>query len=187
MLVRRVPDPPGQPGGWTSGDIVDGMTQPPITPPPSPPVGPAPPPLPPGHGEIMVRPLPHPESRWLRIFYPAPDFRVDRKRWRATYPVTFLTAPAGLRRLQLREAGGRGRFVSIKARVEVYPGQWRRLTVGPWQGRTYPTLVDERGVNINTATPPGCKQVILALLGFLILVAGFAAACWFGSDLRNPL
>jgi hypothetical protein len=143
--------------------------------------GPLPPPLPPDLGGIMVWLPPKPESRWLRVFLRDPGLRVDRRRWRANRPVTFLIAPAGRRRLQLREPTGRGELVSVQAAIDVYPGQWRRLTVDPEQGRTaYPALLDERGVNINAGPPPGRKQGMLALLGFLVLIVGFVALCWLG-------
>lgn len=128
----------------------------------------------------MVWLPPEPGSRWRRMLEPTPHFRVDRKRSRAKRPITFLTAPAGLRRLQMLVAGGLGDAVVAQVGINVYRGQWRQLTIG--QG-AYPPVFDERGVNVNTVTPPGRRQVTLGLVAFFVpvLLALLVTLAIFGS------
>lgn len=116
-----------------------------------------------------------PESRWRRWFLRAPVVRVDRNRWRLAYPVTFLTAPAGLRQVRLVEQSGLGELVLVQVRINVYSGQWRQLTVGPQTIRPgrypAPPVADERGVDVNTAARLNRRRAVVGLLVFLVGVA----------------
>jgi hypothetical protein len=105
---------------------------------------------------------------------------VDRKRWQGAYPVTFLTAPAGLRRIRLVERAGPGQMVLVQAHISVHSGQWRQLNLGPqtYRPRGYlPAFVDERGVDVNTAARRNRRVASLSLLMLLFLAAAIVVSC----------
>lgn len=146
--------------------------------------------MPPGHGGIIVSLSPE----WRQWFEPVPRwerwlpwfvFQVGRKRWRAVYPVTFLTVPAGSCQVQLWRPSDRlWAHVVVHATIDVQPGDWRQFAVGPGRrGCVDPPVLDERGVDVNTAVRWNRRMGMHVLLAILVSLVVVVAACLLGPHL----